>query len=117
MRTPKAGRREARDVVVVAMKGDYGKPRPALVIQSDLFNGSHASVTVAPVTSTIVDSPLFRLTLEPSPSNGLRSISQIMIDKATAILRDRIGKSIGHLDDNTMIRVNRAVALWFGIAT
>jgi mRNA interferase MazF len=117
MRTPKAGRREARDVVVVAMKGDYGKPRPALVIQSDLFNGSHASVPVAPVTSAIVDSPLFRLTLEPSPSNGLRSISQIMIDKATAIRRDRIGKSIGHLDDSTMIRVNRAVALWFGIAT
>jgi Growth inhibitor len=104
------------DVVVVAMQGDYGKPRPALVIQSDLFNETHASVTVVPVTSTIVDAPLFRLTIDPSSSNGLRSISQIMVDKVTAVRRDRIGKAIGRLDDNTMIRVNRAVALWFGLA-
>ena len=104
------------DVVVVAMPGDYGKPRPALVIQSDLFNETHASVTVAPVTSTIVDAPLFRLTVDPSSSNGLRSLSQIMVDKATAVRRDRIGKAIGRLDDTTMIRVNRAVALWLGLA-
>jgi mRNA interferase MazF len=105
------------DVIVVAMQGHYGKPRPALVIQSDLFNGTHASVTVAPVTSAIVDAPLFRLTVDPSSSNGLRSVSQVMVDKVTAIRRDRIGKAIGRLDDNTMIRVNRAVALWFGLAT
>jgi mRNA interferase MazF len=104
------------DVVVVAMQGDYGKPRPALVIQSDLFNETHASITVAPVTSTIVDAPLFRLTVDPSPSNGLRSISQIMVDKVTAVGRERIGKAIGRLDESTMIRVNRAVALWFGLA-
>jgi len=105
------------DVIVVAMQGDYGKPRPALVIQSDLFNETHAGVTVAPVTSAIVDAPLFRLTVDPSSSNGLRSVSQVMVDKVTAIRRDRIGKAIGRLDDNTMIRVNRAVALWFGLAT
>jgi len=104
------------DMVVVAMRGDHGKPRPALVIQSDLFNETHASVTVAFVTSTIVDAPLFRLTVEPSRSNGLRSLSQIMVDKATAVRRDRIGKAIGRLDDSTMIRVNRAVALWLGLA-
>lgn len=104
------------DMVVVAMRGDHGKPRPALVIQSDLFNETHASVTVAPVTSTIVDAPLFRLTVEPSSSNGLRSLSQIMVDKATAVRRDRIGKAIGRLDDSTMIRVNRALALWLGLA-
>jgi mRNA interferase MazF len=104
------------DVVVVAMRGDFGKPRPALVIQCDLFNETHASIMVAPVTRTIVDAPLFRLTVEPSSLNGLRSISQIMIDKATAVRRDRIGKSIGRLDESTMIRVNRAVALWFGVA-
>lgn len=104
------------DVVVVAMQGDYGKPRPALVIQSDLFNETHASVTVAPVTSTIVDAPLFRLTVDPSSSNGLRSLSQVMVDKATAVRRDRIGKAIGHMDDNTMIRLNRAIALWLGLA-
>lgn len=104
------------DVVVVAIQGDYGKPRPALVIQSDLFNETHASVTVAPVTSTIVDAPLFRLTVDPSSSNGLRSLSQIMVDKAVAVRRDRIGQAIGRLDDSTMIRVNRAVALWLGLA-
>ena len=104
------------EVVVIAMQGDYGKPRPALVIQSDLFNETHPSVTVAPVTSTLVDAPLFRLTIDPSSSNGLRSLSQIMVDKVTAIRRDRIGKVIGRLDDNTMIRVNRAVAMWVGLA-
>jgi len=104
------------DVVVVAMQGDHGKPRPALVIQSDLFNPTHPSVTVAPVTTTIVDAPLFRLTLDPTPTNGLRSVSQIMIDKATAIRRVRVGKIVGHLDDSTMLRVNRAMALWLGLA-
>lgn len=104
------------DLVVVAMPGDYGKPRPALVVQADVFNDTHASVTLAPVTSTLVDSPLFRLTVEPSPGNGLRSLSQIMIDKVTTVRRTRIGRSIGHLEDDALLRVSRALALWFGIA-
>lgn len=104
------------DVVVVAMPGDHGKPRPALVIQSDLFNDTHASIVVAPVTSTIVDAPLFRLTVDPTPSNGLRSVSQIMLDKVTAVRRNRIGKTVGRLDEGTMIRVNRAMTLWLGLA-
>ena len=103
------------DVVVVAIHGDYGKPRPALVIQSDLFNDTHASIAVAPVTST---SRCTAVSPDggPTPSNGLRSVSQIMIDKATAVRRDRIGKAVGRLDDGTMIRVNRAIALWLGLA-
>jgi mRNA interferase MazF len=104
------------DIVVVAMQGDYGKPRPALVVQSDLFNDAHASIILAPVTSTIVDAPLFRLTIDPTPPNGLRSVSQIMIDKLTAVRRDRVEKKIGRLDHGTMIRVNRATALWLGLA-
>jgi len=104
------------DIVVVALSGDYGKPRPALVVQSDFFNEAHASVTVAPVTSAIVNAPLFRLTVEPSPRTGLRSVSQIMVDKVTTVRRDRLGKAIGRLDDETMLRVNRAIALWFGLA-
>jgi mRNA interferase MazF len=102
------------DLVVVAMQGDFGKPRPTLVVQSDLFNRTHPSVTVAPVTSTIVDSPLFRLTVEPSAQNGLRSVSQVMMDKITTVRRDRIGQRIGRLDDETMLRVNRALVLWLG---
>ncbi len=98
------------------MQGDYGKPRPALVVQSDLFNDTHASITVAPVTSTIVDTPLFRVTVEPSRRNGLRLVSQIMIDKVTTVRRQRLGQTIGRLEEDVMLRVSRALALWFGIA-
>lgn len=104
------------DVVVVAVPGDYGKPRPALVVQADAFNETHASVTLVPVTSTLVDAPLFRLTVEPSPANGLRALSQIMIDKVTTVRRARIAKTIGHVEDDTLLRVSRALALWVGIA-
>jgi mRNA interferase MazF len=104
------------DLVVVALQGNYGKPRPALVVQSDLFNQTHASVTVAPVTSTIVDTPLFRVTVEPSRRNGLRSVSQIMVDKVTTVRRQRLGQTIGRLEEDVMLRVSRALALWFGIA-
>ncbi len=104
------------DLVVVAVPGDYGKPRPALVMQADVFNESHASVTLVPVTSTLVDAPLFRLTVEPSPGNGLRALSQIMIDKVTTVRRARIGSTIGHLEDDLLLRVSRALALWVGIA-
>ena len=104
------------DLVVVAVPGDYGKPRPALVVQADVFNESHPSVTLVPVTSTLVDAPLFRLTVEPSPGNGLRALSQIMIDKVTTVRRARIGATIGHLEDDLLLRVSRALALWAGIA-
>ena len=105
------------DLVVVAIQGDYGKPRPALVVQSDLFNETHGSVTVAPVTSTIIDTPLFRVTVEPSRRNGLRLVSQIMVDKITTVRRQRLGQTIGRLEEDAMLRVSRALALWFGIAT
>jgi mRNA interferase MazF len=105
------------DLVVVALPGDYGKPRPALIVQADLFNETHASVTVVPVTSTLVDAPLFRLTVEPSPSNGLRSLSQLMVDKVTTVSRPRITQTIGRLDDDLVLRVSRALALWVGIVT
>lgn len=104
------------DLVVVAVPGDYGKPRPALVVQADVFNESHASVTLVPVTSTLVDAALFRLTVEPSPGNGLRALSQIMVDKVTTVRRARIGSTIGHLEDDLLLRVSRALALWTGIA-
>ncbi len=104
------------DLVVVAMAGDYGKPRPALVVQANLFNETHTSVTLVPVTSTLVDAPLFRLTVAPSPGNGLRALSQIMIDKVTTVARARIGPTIGHVEDDPRSQVNRALALWVGIA-
>jgi mRNA interferase MazF len=103
------------DVVLVAMQGDYGKPRPALIVQSDLFNETHTSVSVAPITSTIVNAPIFRITLEPSTTNGLKVVSQIMIDKITAIRREKLGPSIGRIEEDVLLRATRAIALWFGI--
>jgi mRNA interferase MazF len=103
------------DIVAVVVQGDYGKPRPAVIVQSDLFNAAHSSVTVAPVTSTIVDAPLFRILAEPSPGNGLRSISQVMIDKLVTVRRDKVGRRIGSLEDETLQRVTRSLALWLGV--
>lgn len=104
------------DVVTAALPGDFGKPRPALVIQADLFNTTHASITILPVTGTLVDAPLFRITLEPSLENGLKKISQIMVDKAISVRRERVNKVLGRLGDDVMIRVNRALAVWLGVA-
>jgi mRNA interferase MazF len=104
------------DIVTVALQGDYGKPRPALVVQADLFNATHASISLLPITSELVASPLFRLTVEPSPVNGLRAVSQIMVDKIVSARRERLGSPIGHLDDDMMVRVGRAMAVWLGIA-
>ncbi len=104
------------DIVTIALPGDYGKPRPALVIQSDLFNDSHGSVTVLPVTSTILPTPIFRITVEPSASNGLRLVSQIMVDKAMTLPREKIGQPIGMLEPEIVQRVERALAVWIGLA-
>lgn len=102
-------------IVIAALAGDYGKPRPVLVIQSELFN-EHPSVTVLPISSTIVDAPVCRIVLEPAPDNGLRKISQILVDKAATIPRHRVGREIGYAGDDCMVRVTRALAVWFGIA-
>ena len=101
--------------MTIALQGDYGKPRPALVIQADLFAGT-ASVAVLLVTSTLVDAPLLRLTIKSSPENGLRRASQVMIDKPITIRVDRIGPAFGHLEDAALLRVNRSLALFLGLA-
>lgn len=104
------------DIVTVALQGDFGKPRPALIVQSDSFNASHATISVLPITSTIVPAPLFRITVEPSAANGLRSVSQIMADKVVSVRRERLGAKIGFLDRETMVRVGRSLALWLELA-
>ena len=104
------------DVVTVAAAGDYGKPRPAVVVQTDLLNDTHASVVVCLVTSTLLEAPLLRLTVEPSPRNGLRERSQIMADKPVTVRRTRVGQSIGRLDDGDIGRLNVALAFALGLA-
>lgn len=101
--------------MTVALPGDFGKPRPGLVVQSDLFNETDPSVTLLPLTSHIQSAPQFRITVEPSATNGLRLIAQIMVDKVMTFRRDRIGAVIGRMDDVTMLRVGRALAVRIGI--
>jgi mRNA interferase MazF len=103
------------DLVTIALPGAYGKPRPALIIQSDLFD-EHPSMTILPVTSELRDTPLFRISVEPDDGNGLRKRSQVMIDKAQTVPRDKIGKPFGRLDDTTMLAVTRALAVFLGFA-
>lgn len=103
------------DLVTVALQGDLGKPRPALIIQSDFFI-THPSITILPITSDLHDAPLFRINIKPNPENGLNKTSQIMVDKPQSIARDKIGTVIGHLDDATMLAVNRALLVFLGFA-
>ena len=104
------------NVVTVAMQGDFGKPRPALVLQSNVFSDIHATVTIALISSEIVQAPIFRLDIEPSEANGLTMPSQVQIDKIMSIRSEKIGSVIGELNDLMMVRVNRALALWLGLA-
>ena len=101
------------DLVTIALPGDYGKPRPALVIQSDLFD-SHPSVSVLPVTSDLRSAPLFRIAIEPSALNGLQRTSQVMVDKVQTVSRDKVGVVFGRLDDAELVAVNRSLALFLG---
>lgn len=103
------------DFVTIAMQGDFGKPRPALIIQADQYN-ELATVTVLPVTSTLVAAPLFRITVQPSVENGLQKPSQVMVDKAMTVKHDKIGQTFGHIDANELVEVERCLAVFLGIA-
>lgn len=102
------------DLVTVAMAGEFRKPRPALVIQSDAFANT-ATVSVLLLTSIRVDAPLMRLDIQPSASNGLLKPSQIMIDKIMTVRRDKIGARFGRVDDDDLLNVSRALALFVGL--
>lgn len=103
------------DLVTIVLKGNYGKPRPALVIQSDFFS-DHPSVTILPVTSELRQAPLFRIEVEPLPASGLKKTSQVMVDKVQTVPSEKVGQVFGRLEDATMVSINRALALWLGFA-
>lgn len=107
------------DLVTVALqgalRGEQGKPRPALVIQADTF-ADLAGVTVLPITGTLLEAPLLRVPVEPSEQNGLTRRSQIMVDKPQTPPRGKVGGVIGRLDDTTLLAVNRALAVFLGLA-
>lgn len=103
------------DLVTVVMPGDYGKPRPALVVQSDLFQ-RFPSLVVCPLTSTIrADADTYRIDIAPTERNGLREESQISIDKITAVSMGRVGQRVGEVDEKVLAQVNRALAVFLAI--
>lgn len=103
------------DLVTIAMQGDFGNPRPALVIQADQFN-EHATTTVLLVTGTLHAAPLLRVTVQPNAGNGLQKPSQVMVDKAMTVKHEKLGQAFGRLDADAMVEVERCLAVFLGIA-
>jgi mRNA interferase MazF len=104
------------DVVTVAAHGDYGKPRPAVIVQSNAIPESHdASIVVCQMTCKLAEAD-FRITIEPGPETGLRVRSQVMADKPATVRRERIGQRIGRLGPADMARLSAALAFVMGLA-
>lgn len=101
--------------MTIAVQGDFGKPRPALVIQADQFN-EHTTVTVLPVTSTLIAAPLLRITVQPNTENGLQRPSQVMADKAMTVNRDKTGPTFGRIEADLLVEIERCLAVFLGIA-
>ena len=103
--------------MIAAVAGDYGKPRPAVVVQSDVFPAEHASVIICPMTSSVTpEARDFRVDVVPSPDNGIRVASQIMADKPVTIRRERVAAIVGRLSATDMRRLNAALAFAIGLA-
>jgi mRNA interferase MazF len=103
------------DVVIVAAPGDYGRPRPAVIVQSNAIPEGHASIVICQMTSELVDAD-FRVAIEPGPETGLRGRSQVMADKPVTVRRERIGRRIGRLGAEDMARLTVALAFVMGLA-
>ncbi len=103
------------DVVIVAAPGDFVKPRPAVIVQSNALPDSHASVVICQMTSELAEAD-FRVTIEAAPETGLLVRSQVMADKPVTIRRERIGRRIGRLGAEEMARLNVALAFVIGLA-
>jgi len=105
------------DLWTVAGAGGYaGKPRPAVIVQDDGFSETD-SIAVCPLTTDSGPMPLFRIAVDPSSDNGLAQASRVMADKLTTVPKDKLGRRIGRLDDATMLRLNRAMTVFLGLAS
>jgi mRNA interferase MazF len=104
------------DIVICAPPGDYGKPRPAVVVQSDLFNGTHSSVVVCLITSHLEDAPLFRIPVPSGRTTGLKLHSQVMVDKVMAIPKNKITGHAGVLAAGPLKEIDSALRLWLELA-
>ena len=104
------------EIWTVSARGGYaGKPRPAVIVQDDRFDAT-ASITLCVFTSDPTEAPLFRLPVEPSERNGLRRTSKLMVDKLTTVSKSRLGEQIGRLDDEDIVRLNRSILIFLGLA-
>jgi mRNA interferase MazF len=103
------------EVWTVSAGGYAGKARPAVIVQDDRFDAT-ASITICVFTTDETEAPLFRLNIEPSERNGLRAASRLMVDKITTVSKEKLGRRIGRLDDADVIRLNRAVMIFLGLA-
>ena len=104
------------DIWTVAGGGAYaGKPRPVVIVQDDHFSDIE-SVTVCPFTTNPLSPQLFRVAVEPIETSGLQQASWLMADKLTTVPKDKFGRRIGRLDDETMLRLNRAMLVFLGLA-
>ena len=105
------------DIWTVAGGKDYaGKARPVVILQDDSFDGTE-SITICAFTTDDTDAPLFRLPVEPNERNGLRIPCHLMVDKVTTVPKSKVGAHIGRLDDEDILRLNRAVLVFLGLAT
>jgi mRNA interferase MazF len=100
---------------VAAGTGYAGKPRPAVILQDDRFDATD-SITICAFTTDPTDAPLFRLSIEPDETNGLRARCRLMVDKITTVPKSKIGSRVGHLGDEDTVRLNRAVLVFLGMA-
>jgi mRNA interferase MazF len=104
------------DIWTVSGGKDYaGKPRPVIIVQDDSFDATD-SITVCAFTTDPTEAPLFRLPVEPSERNGLRSSSRLMVDKIATVPKSKVGERIGRLDDEDIVRLNQAVLVFLGLA-
>jgi mRNA interferase MazF len=104
------------DIYSICAPGEFGKPRPAVIVQTDALNRQQfSSVIICPFTGAITDAPLFRILVEPTPANGLTKKSQIMVDKVLAVPVKRIGEHIGQINDEQILQLNRTLAFVIGI--
>jgi mRNA interferase MazF len=104
------------DICIVAGGKDYaGKPRPAVIVQDDRFDGTD-SITICAFTTDATEAPLFRLPVEPNARNGLRTACRLMVDKVTTVPKSKIGAQVGRLDDDDILRLNQAILVFLGLA-
>jgi mRNA interferase MazF len=104
------------DICIVAGGKDYaGKPRPAVIVQDDRFDGTD-SITICAFTTDANEAPLFRLPVEPNARNGLRTACRLMVDKITTVPKSKIGAQVGRLDDDDILRLNQAILVFLGLA-